>query len=111
MSLKRMLEGILLTPDQSIEVDQVVFECDLMFGLEIPAVERRIVRTEAVVDGFRIESFGHLAYRSEVRECAGVHVGAWTEFKTDPAMPHLWQQVRQVKRNLDAVSDAAQIWK
>jgi hypothetical protein len=41
-----VLERVPLTANESTEVDQVVVERDFVLGLQIPAVERRIVRAE-----------------------------------------------------------------
>ena len=64
--LKRVLEGILLAPHQAAETDEIVFERDLVFGLEIPAVERRIVGAEAKVDAGLVQSLRHLTHRGEI---------------------------------------------
>ena len=67
-----MLEGVLLTPHQTTEADQVVIKRGLVLGLEIPAVERRVVRAEAVVDPCLIQPLRHLAHRGEVCEGTGL---------------------------------------
>src|SRR5262245_13114276 len=105
--LKCVLEGVVLTPHQAAEADEIVFERDLVFGLEISAIVRRVIRAEAEVDPGLVQAPGHLAYRGEVCEGAGLQVGARTEFETDAALTHLRQQVRQMQRDLHAVPDAA----
>src|SRR5215510_13634601 len=109
--LKRVLEGVVLTPHQAAEADEIVLERDLVFGLEIPAIERRVVGAEAEVDPSLIQPLCHLTHWSEVCEGAGLQVGARTEFEADAALAHLWQQVRQVERDLHAVPDTAKIRK
>ena len=59
---KGVLEGVLLTPHQAAEVDQLILERGLVFGLQIPAVERRVIRAEAVVDPCLVELPRHLAH-------------------------------------------------
>src|SRR5215471_4679998 len=105
-SLKRVLEGVVLTPYQATEADEIVLERDLVFGLEIPAIERRVIGAEAEVDPSLVQSPRYLSYRGEVCEGAGLQVGARTEFETDAALAHLWQQVRQMEGDLHAVPDA-----
>src|SRR5262249_52079840 len=109
--LERVLEGVLLTPHQATEANEIVLERDLVFGLEIPAVERRVVGTEAEVDPGIVQALRHLMHWSEVWEGAGLQVGARTEFKTDPPLTHLWQQGRKREGDLPPVPDAAEIRK
>src|SRR5215831_17031256 len=94
--LKRVLEGVVLSPYQTAEADEIVLERDLVFGLEIPAIERRVVGAEAEVDPGLVQPPRHLTHRGEVCESAGLQVGARTELETDAALAHLWQQVRQM---------------
>ena len=70
--LKRVLEGVMLTPHQATKVDKIVFERDLVFGLEIPAIERRIVGAEAEVDPSLVQPSRYLTYRGEVCKGAGL---------------------------------------
>src|SRR5262245_43682775 len=110
-SLKRVLEGVVLTPHQAAEADEIVLERDLVFGLEIPAIERRVVGTEAEVDPGIVQPLRHFTHRGEVCEGASLQVSARTEFETDTALAHLRQQVRQMQGNLYPVPDAAEIRK
>src|SRR5712692_577892 len=109
--LKRVLKGVLLTPHQAAEADEIVLERDLVFGLEIPAIERRVVGAEAEVDPGLIQPPRDFTHRGEICEGTGLQVGARTEFETDAALAHLWQQVRQMERDLHAVPDAVEIRK
>src|SRR5437899_6274596 len=109
--LKCVLKGVVLTPHQAAETDEIVLERRLVFGLEIPAIERRVVGAEAEVDPGLVQPLRHLTHRSEVCEGAGLQVGARTEFKTDATVAHLRQQVRQMERDLHAVPDGAEILK
>src|SRR5215510_7960766 len=97
--LKRVLEGVVLTPHQTAEADEIVLKRDLVFGLEIPAIERRVIGAEAEVNPGLVQPPRYLSYRSEVGEGAGLQVGARTKFETDVALAHLWQQVRQMQRD------------
>src|SRR5215813_7556219 len=110
-SLKRVLEGVVLTPHQAAEADEIVLERDLVFSLEIPAIERRVVGAEAEVDPGLVQPLRHFTHRGEVCEGASLQVGARTEFETDAALAHLWQQVRQMQGDLYPVPDTAEIWK
>ena len=92
--LKRVLEGVVLTPHQAAEADEIVFERDLVFGLEIPAIERRVVGAEAEIDPSLVQPLRHFTHRGEVCEGTCLQVSARTEFETDAALAHLWQQVR-----------------
>ena len=109
--LKGVLKDIVLTPHQAAETDEIVLERRLVFGLEISAIERRVVGAEAEVDPGLVQPPRYLSYWGEVCESAGLQVGARTEFETDAALVHLRQQVRQMERDLHAVPDAAQIRK
>src|SRR4030095_10419730 len=86
-------------------------ERDLVFGLEIPAIERRVVSAEAEVDSGLIQPLCHLTHWGEVCEGAGLQVGARAEFEADAALAHLRQQVRQMEGDLHAVPDTAEIRK
>ena len=92
--LKRVFKGVVLTPHQAAEADEIVFERDLVFGLEIPAIERRVVGAEAEVDPGLVQPLRYLTHRGQVWKGAGLQVGARTEFETDAALAHLRQQVR-----------------
>src|SRR5262249_51532780 len=83
LSLKGVLEGVLLAAHQAAEVDQLVLERDLVFSLQIYAVERRIIGAEAVIDSRLVELSRHLAYGSKVCKSPGLQVRARTEFETD----------------------------
>src|SRR5215470_18081731 len=107
-SLKRVLEGVVLTPHQATEADEIVLERDLVFGLEIPAIERRVVGAEAEVEPRLVQSSRHLTHWGEVCKGASLQVGTRTEFETDTPLAHLRQQVRQMERNLHTVPDAAE---
>src|SRR5919197_6299265 len=109
--LKRVLKGVVLAPHQAAETDEIVLERRLVFGLEIPAIERRVIGAEAEVDPGLVQPPRHLTHRGEVCEGAGLQVGTRTEFETDAALAHLWQQVRQMERDLHAVPDTAEIRK
>jgi hypothetical protein len=109
--LKRVLKGVLLTPYQAAETDEIILECCLVFSLEIPAIERRVVRAEAEVDPSLVQPPRHLTHWGEVCKGASLQVGARTEFETDASLAHLWQQVRQMERDLHAVPDTAEIRK
>src|SRR4029453_2406936 len=109
--LKRVLKGVVLTPHQAAEADEIVLERDLVFGLEIPAIERRVVGAEAEVDPGLVQPLCHLTHWGEVCEGAGLQVGARTEFEADAALAHLRQQVRQMEGDLYAVPDTAEIRK
>src|SRR5262245_39373759 len=104
--LKRVLKGVVLTPHQAAEADEIVFERDLVFGLEIPAIERGVVGAETEIDPGFIQPLRYFTHRGEVCKGAGLQIGARTELETDTALAHLWQQVRQMQRDLHAVSDA-----
>ena len=67
--LKCVLEGILLTPHQTAEADEIVLERDLVFSLEIPAIERRVVGAEAKVDSGLIQPSRDFTYWGQV--CKG----------------------------------------
>src|SRR5215471_14654823 len=82
-SLKCVLEGVVLTPHQATEADEIVLERDLVFGLEIPAIERRIIGAETEVDPSLVQPPCHLSYWGEVCKGAGLQVGTRTEFETD----------------------------
>src|SRR5262245_43071566 len=88
-ALKGVFEGVLLAPDQAIEIDELVLERDLMFGLEIPAVERRVVRAQAVVDARRIQPPSHLAHWGEICEGPSLQIRARAEFETDATLAYL----------------------
>lgn len=89
LSLKGVLEGVLLTAHQAAEVDQLVLERDLVFGLQIYAVERRVICAEAVIDPRLVELSRHLAHGSEVCKSPGLQVCARTEFETDAPLAQL----------------------
>ena len=87
--LKRVLKGVLLTPHQAAETNEIILECRLVFGLEVPAIERRVVRAEAEVDPGLVQPPRHFTYWREVCKGAGLQVGARTEFETDTSLAHL----------------------
>ena len=91
--LKRVLEGVVLTPHQAAEADEIVLERDLVFGLEIPAIERRVIGAEAKIDPGLVQPLRYLTHRGKVCKGAGLQIGTRTEFETDAALAHLWQQV------------------
>jgi hypothetical protein len=70
--LKRVLEGVVLTPDQAAEADEIVLECDLVFGLEIPAIERRVIGAEAEIDPGLVQPLRYLAHWGKVCKGAGL---------------------------------------
>src|SRR5215831_3538917 len=107
-SLKCVLEGVMLTPHQTTEADEIVLERDLVFGLKIPAIERRIVGAEAEVDPSLVQPPCHLSHWGEVCKGASLQVGTRTEFETDTPLAHLRQQVRQMERDLHAVPDTTE---
>ena len=88
--LKRVLKGVLLTPHQAAETDEIILERCLVFGLEIPAIKRRVVRAEAEVDPGLVQPPRHFTYWREVCKGAGLQVGARTEFETNGSLAHLW---------------------
>src|SRR5712691_6375140 len=96
--LKRVLKGVLLTPHQAAEADEIVLERDLVFGLEIPAIERRVVGAEAEVDPGLIQTPRHLTHRGEIWEATGLLVGARTEFETDAALAQPGLQAKPMWR-------------
>jgi len=61
-----MLKGILLTPHQAAEADEIVLERYFVFGLEISAIERRIVGAEAKVNPGLIQPPCHFTHWGEV---------------------------------------------
>src|SRR5215211_6245597 len=85
-SLKGVLEGVVLTPHQTAEADEIVLERDLVFSLEIPAIERRVVGAEAEVDPGLVQPLCHLTHWGEVCEGTGLQVSTRTEFETDTAL-------------------------
>jgi hypothetical protein len=96
--LKRVLEGVVLAPHQTAEVDEIVFERDFVFGLEIPAIERRVIGTEAEVEPGLIQPPRYLTYRGEFCKGAGLQVRTRTEFETDTTLAHLGQQMWQMEQ-------------
>ena len=83
VSSKGVLEGVLLTPYQTAEVDQLMLERDLVFSLQIPAVERRVIGAETVIDPCLVELPRHLAHWGKVCKSPGLQVRTRTEFETD----------------------------
>ena len=83
---KRVLEGVLLAPYQAAETDEIVLKRHFVFGLEISAIECRVVGAEAEVDSSFIQPTRHFTHRGEVWEGAGLQVGARTEFETDATL-------------------------
>lgn len=106
---KCVLEGILLTTDETPEVEQIVVERDLVLRLQVTAVERGIVRRDAVVHARLVEPPRHFANRLEIGERTRLDVSARTKLDADAALTQLSQQLWPVKRDLHPVTDSPQI--
>src|SRR5262249_11212398 len=95
---KGVLEGVLLTAHRAAEVDQLMLERDLVFGLQIPTVECRIIGAEAVIDPRLVELSRHLAHGGKICKSPGLQVRARTEFETDAPLAQLRYPVPQSRR-------------
>jgi hypothetical protein len=104
-----MGKSIPLASAKSLEVDEVVFESQFVFSLQITTIEGRIIGGQAIWRVGVIEPADRFADRRQGAEGARLHIGARTQFEADGASAEIDEEVGPMERNLHTVPDPPQV--